>query len=178
MRASRSLLVGVLLLVILFSPTMSSQVSADDHPVPVLLVHGFKLGVINPLAKFDLIQAWRKMAMGLTNMKYLKDSDFLSIDIKNSQGKHLWVFWKVRNYPVYISNYTHNIEIPSVIDIGFYAANLAREIQEIKEREGADKVDIIAHSMGGLVARPYIERSNAIMVYYGPVIPIMAMCVS
>lgn len=162
MRASRSLLVGLLLLVILFGSTMSAQISADDYPVPILLVHGFQLGVISPFfpEKFDLTEDWRRMAMGLTNMKDLKDSDFLSIDIKSSQEKRLLVFWKVRNHPVYISNYTYNIKIPSLADMGFYAANLAREIQEIKRLEGASKIDIIGHSMGGLVARAYIERAD------------------
>ena len=38
-----------------------------------------------------------------------------------------------------------------------YARNLADEIDIIKEAEGVDKVDIVAHSMGGLVARWYME---------------------
>ena len=40
-------------------------------------------------------------------------------------------------------------------------ANLLKEkIQEVKTITGASKVDIIAHSMGGLVARSYIEGSD------------------
>ncbi len=37
-----------------------------------------------------------------------------------------------------------------------YAIRLKELIQEVKERTGKDKVDIVAHSMGGLVTREYI----------------------
>ncbi len=39
------------------------------------------------------------------------------------------------------------------------AAALAREVKAIRESEDADKVDIVAHSMGGLISRAYIDRS-------------------
>ncbi|MDD4271336.1 MAG: hypothetical protein PHF50_00865 [Patescibacteria group bacterium] len=40
-------------------------------------------------------------------------------------------------------------------------ANLLKEkIQQVKEISGRDKVDIIAHSMGGLVTRSYVEGSD------------------
>lgn len=38
------------------------------------------------------------------------------------------------------------------------AAHLRRMVDEILARENATKVDIVAHSLGGLVARYYIER--------------------
>jgi len=38
------------------------------------------------------------------------------------------------------------------------ARKLARFVDEIAAREGAERVDIVAHSMGGLVARYFIER--------------------
>jgi triacylglycerol esterase/lipase EstA (alpha/beta hydrolase family) len=40
------------------------------------------------------------------------------------------------------------------------AERLARFVEEIAAREGVDRVDIVAHSMGGLVARRYIETEG------------------
>ncbi len=39
------------------------------------------------------------------------------------------------------------------------AAALARELRIVRESEDADKVDIVAHSMGGLISRAYIDRT-------------------
>lgn len=38
------------------------------------------------------------------------------------------------------------------------AAHLARFVDDVRAREGAEKVDIIAHSLGGVVARHYVEH--------------------
>ena len=64
------------------------------------------------------------------------------------------------NSVVYISNYTHNTNNPTYKDIRDYAMGLAFEIEIIKEKEEVDIVDIVAHSMGGLVARTYIESED------------------
>ena len=40
------------------------------------------------------------------------------------------------------------------------ARRLARFVEEVCAREGADTVDIVAHSLGGLVARRYIEHMD------------------
>jgi len=45
-------------------------------------------------------------------------------------------------------------------DIRSYAAVLAGEIEAIKVLENVDQVDVVAHSMGGLVARAYIESAD------------------
>lgn len=39
------------------------------------------------------------------------------------------------------------------------AEAMAREVKAIRESEDADKVDIVAHSMGGLISRAYIDRT-------------------
>ncbi|MBP6831855.1 MAG: alpha/beta fold hydrolase [Deltaproteobacteria bacterium] len=38
------------------------------------------------------------------------------------------------------------------------AAHLARFVDDVRAREGVEKVDIIAHSLGGVVARYYVEH--------------------
>ncbi len=46
------------------------------------------------------------------------------------------------------------------VDNRFVANYLKSRINDIKQQTGADKVDIIAHSMGGLIARYYIESDQ------------------
>lgn len=41
-----------------------------------------------------------------------------------------------------------------------YAKKIAEEIEKVREQHNGKKVDIIAHSMGGLVSRWYIEKLN------------------
>lgn len=56
--------------------------------------------------------------------------------------------------------YSHNLE-PAYADIDSYIDALARRIEEICAGTGADKLVILAHSMGGLVARAYLRKYGA-----------------
>lgn len=56
-----------------------------------------------------------------------------------------------------ISAYGHNLE-PVYAGIDSYADGLARRIEEIRAATGADKLVILAHSMGGLAARAYLRK--------------------
>ncbi|MFD3564896.1 lipase family alpha/beta hydrolase [Streptomyces sp. NPDC058686] len=47
---------------------------------------------------------------------------------------------------------------PLTYDIRTAAALLARHVEEICERTGHDRVDIVGHSLGGLIARYYVQR--------------------
>jgi triacylglycerol esterase/lipase EstA (alpha/beta hydrolase family) len=55
--------------------------------------------------------------------------------------------------PIYTINYG-----PPFADIERFAAQLAAKIERICERTGAERVVLVAHSMGGLVARAYLRR--------------------
>lgn len=59
-----------------------------------------------------------------------------------------------------ISAYTHNLE-PAYADIDSYVDGLARRIEEICATTGADKLVMLAHSMGGLAARAYLRKHGA-----------------
>src|SRR5450759_639339 len=59
-----------------------------------------------------------------------------------------------------VSAYSHNLE-PVYADIDSYADGLARRIEDICAATGADKLVILAHSMGGLAARAYLRRHGA-----------------
>ena len=43
-------------------------------------------------------------------------------------------------------------------DIAYESGKLANEISEVKKNTGAAKVDIVAHSMGGLVVKDYLKK--------------------
>lgn len=47
---------------------------------------------------------------------------------------------------------------PLTCDIRAAAALLARHVEELCERTGRDTIDIVGHSLGGLIARYYVQR--------------------
>ncbi|MEU6403497.1 alpha/beta fold hydrolase [Streptomyces sp. NPDC046985] len=47
---------------------------------------------------------------------------------------------------------------PLTCDIRTAADLLGRHIEEICERTGSDRVDVVGHSLGGLIARYYVQR--------------------
>jgi triacylglycerol esterase/lipase EstA (alpha/beta hydrolase family) len=55
--------------------------------------------------------------------------------------------------PVYTANYG-----PPLEDIETFAAQLHERIERIRSATGAERVVLVAHSMGGLVARAYLRR--------------------
>jgi pimeloyl-ACP methyl ester carboxylesterase len=59
-----------------------------------------------------------------------------------------------------ISAYSHNLE-PAYAGIDTYADGLARHIEKLLAATGAEKLVILAHSMGGLVARAYLRKHGA-----------------
>jgi triacylglycerol esterase/lipase EstA (alpha/beta hydrolase family) len=53
---------------------------------------------------------------------------------------------------------------PPLADIEWFAEQLHARIEEIRAATGAKRVVLLAHSMGGLVARAYLRRSGAARV--------------
>ncbi len=47
---------------------------------------------------------------------------------------------------------------PFTLDLRVAARRLARHVEELCERTGQDRVDLIGHSLGGLVGRYYVQR--------------------
>lgn len=58
--------------------------------------------------------------------------------------------------PIYGFNYLWLRDIPSI------AAELARFIESVTKETGAEKVDVVCHSMGGLVAAEYLARCGGV----------------
>lgn len=64
--------------------------------------------------------------------------------------------------------YTINLPDPTG-DIRFNAPFLQAKIWEIRATTGASKVDLVAHSMGGLVARYYVTSDGPYSTYQGDI---------
>ncbi len=130
-----------------------ATVSLQIKRPPVLLVHGYEIR-----AGYDIVHdpIWKEMAEYLSgnnigNAHLVAGHDFWKLEAKSDDY-----------FTVYISNYTHNSLVTSS-PIREYAHNLEEEIQTIKEDANVDKIYVVAHSMGGLVTRAYIENEDFIV---------------
>ncbi|MEU3176972.1 alpha/beta fold hydrolase [Streptomyces albidoflavus] len=47
---------------------------------------------------------------------------------------------------------------PLTCDIRAAAESLGRHVEEVRRRTGADRVDVVGHSLGGLIARYHVQR--------------------
>ena len=110
--------------------------------LPILLVHGWQLK-----ETFYPERLWKNMSYSLTG----DATGSMVGDMKRFQGN---------GFIVYISNYTRDTKVGTHKDIRHYADNIAGEVDDITKRENASKVIIVAHSMGGLVSRAYIESGD------------------
>lgn len=66
--------------------------------------------------------------------------------LRRSLGQHGWQTVVGVNYS------------PLTGDVRAAAAVLAAQVEEVRERTGHQQVDIVSHSLGGLVARYYVQR--------------------
>jgi len=134
------------------SQTGTKNLKIAINNLPVLLVHGFQ-----PKVPFHPDKIWKGMAEVLTGSADAPKE-------KPDSPTDLWFVQRSDSDPngrnVYISNYARLNFLPTTSDIADYARTLAFEIAFIKKEEGVSKINIVAHSMGGLVARRYIEAED------------------
>lgn len=85
---------------------------------------------------------------------------FQSLD--NYDEEEIWNIMKNSltgsGFAVFVSHYAWGSVTSEPIQR--YAESLKQEIDQMRRDEGVDQVDIVAHSMGGLVARRYIESGG------------------
>ncbi len=119
--------------------------------LPVILVYGFQ-----PAPGFLPIRLWETFAERLSGRsigeaeKRSIDEDHLIYVLDAADDEH---------FDVYLSHYAGSVE-PTVRDLRYYAARLAEEVAWVRSVTGAVAVDLVGHSMGGLVARCYVECSD------------------
>lgn len=131
-----------------------------DTNYPVLFVHGHALSQDNRPEESH--SAFGKIQRLLEQEGYINAGQ-LSVD---SNSTFSFAEWGRTNAPIsirlsyYIMKYTdvgkYHILTRKADHIENYALRLKEMVDTVKYRTGQDKVNIVAHSMGGLVVRQYI----------------------
>ena len=130
---------------LLFAGLFMRSVTTTVANPPILLVHGYE-----PFPFFDQFKDFYPLVQKLTGKEI---EEFAPVgDMRKYKGENGNI--------VYVSNYTHDRGCTSKDIKEVYAKSLAQEIQVIKTQEHVNKVNIVAHSMGGLVSRAYIESGD------------------
>ena len=118
---------------------------------PVLLVYGFQ-----PIPGFRATELWAEVSERLADRSI---TDALTLEIEPGHNLFFLPALDDRQRDVFLSDYALPYE-PTVRDLRFYAARLADEIAWITDAFSVPAVDLVAHSMGALVARAYIEADD------------------
>jgi len=136
--------------------------SLKKEAYPVILIHGHNMNNANSpqRAMNDFTKLQQKLQKdSFINVGELNLNLYLSEDIKDLWGMSGNPV-SVRSSYYYIIDYklgSYRMDVQKSERIENYALRLKEIIDVVKFKTGAEKVDIIAHSMGGLVARQYIS---------------------
>jgi pimeloyl-ACP methyl ester carboxylesterase len=131
----------------LFALAAPSVVVSAAGP-PVLLVYGFQ-----PIPGFRATQVWEDVAEHLAGSAIV---DTRTIEIEPGHNLFYLSASDAEHRDVFFSDYALAYE-PTVRDLRFYAKRLSEEIKRITSEFSVPQVDVVAHSMGALVTRAYIE---------------------
>ncbi len=135
--------------------------NCSDKNYPVIFLHGHSVNKALP-ADYSL-DALAKIKERLSNEGYVDAGAMITSLVKEQPG-----LWGRINAPVTVTaSYFFDVYktedggeviVPSKTDsIDTYAIRLRDIIEIVKYRTNKDKVIIVAHSMGGLVARRYVQ---------------------
>ncbi|MFH1642363.1 MAG: alpha/beta fold hydrolase [Nanoarchaeota archaeon] len=140
----------------------SESCENDPELYPVLLIHGHSL--LRGTSPEPVLDGFNKIQYQLQNDGYVnsgvvrfsfnvtdakeKDWGFSSFPIVVTASYYYDYFYSVGKY-IYITKSSDNLDT--------YVIRLNDIINLIKYRTGKPKINIIAHSMGGLVARRYLQ---------------------
>ena len=142
----------------------------DTKTYPIILIHGHEFNRANS-PEYSL-ESLNRLEENLEDNGYIDAGIILPTSSYNEvkQGE-----WGVSSMPIIIkSTYYYGVygengtllTIPrSNEHIETYADRLNYMVELIKYRTGKDRVNIIAHSMGGLVARKYIQKYGEDSIY-------------
>ena len=119
-----------------FNAAVSPSVFIDILPRPLVMVHGLN-------ADYTTWEAWYKPGGYLQQVGYPP-----SVMNQDGLGEHY-------GYPADTMNTNGKL---GTYDTRKNAEVLGKYIEMVRTATGADKVDLVAHSMGGLISRLYIAR--------------------
>ena len=125
--------------------------AAETTGRPVLLVYGFQ-----PLPGFYAPFLWEGFAEALSGRPL---GEIEKVTIASGHQVYRLAASSDGHRDVVVGDYTMAFE-PTVRGLRFYAARLSDEIAWVAETHGASQIDVVAHSMGGLIARCYIEAED------------------
>ncbi len=146
-RNSRREFIGICLACVLIAVASASAFAAP----PVLLVYGFQ-----PIPGFRATELWADVAERLAGRPIV---EVRTIEIEAGHSFHYLPAAGTEHRDVFLSDYAIPYE-PTVRGIRFYADRLADEIEWITSEHDIAQIDVVAHSMGALVARAYIEAAD------------------
>ena len=138
------------LLILGFALALSPRTAFAAGP-PILLVYGFQ-----PIPGFRATELWADVAERLAGRPIVSTQ---TIEIETGHDLFLLPAIDAEHRDVYLSDYALPYE-PTVRDLRFYADRLADEIAWITDAVAVSEVDVVAHSMGALVVRAYIEADD------------------
>ncbi|MDD4904404.1 MAG: hypothetical protein PHX77_07900, partial [Candidatus Bipolaricaulis sp.] len=131
--------------------SIGARMESPPPRIPVILVYGFQ-----PAPGFVPTRVWEAFGERLSG-RPMVEAERCTID--KAHSIYVLAAADTAHDDVYISHYAGSLE-PTVRDLRYYAARLADEVAWVKEVEGVDAVDLVGHSMGGLIARCYVEASD------------------
>ena len=138
------------LTLVLTTLAAASSVAFAADP-PVLLVYGFQ-----PIPGFRATELWADVAERLAGRPIVSTQ---TIEIETGHNLFFLPAEDAEHRDVFLSDYALPYE-PTVRDLRFYANRLADEIAWITDAVVVPEVDVVAHSMGALVVRAYIEADD------------------
>ena len=126
----------------------SCAMAAAAQPHPVILVYGFQ-----PLPGFSTHNLWKTFA------EYLSGNTIENTETIHLSSDHEFYCLhaaEAGRRDVFLSNYAYSYE-PTTRDIFFYTRRFADEVAFIMAERETQQIDVVGHSMGGLIARTYAE---------------------
>lgn len=109
------------------------------------------------LRLFLLIQPFERLWMGADRLPPGRRVLVLIHGFGCNRGAWWWLRSRLENAGYAVA--TLNLE-PPYIEIDHYVAALAARIEAACSESGVERVTLVGHSMGGLVARAYLERAG------------------
>lgn len=135
---------------------------ANHSPAPSIGAWRATIMVLNEylsfLRLFLLIQPFERLWMGADRLPPEKRVLLLIHGFGCNRGAWWWLRRQLEDAGYAVA--TLNLE-PPYIEIDHYVAAITARIEAACKESGTERVTLIGHSMGGLVARAYLERHGA-----------------
>ena len=133
---------------IIHSSIQDSPGNAPSDTYPLILLHGFNPIYSQRFSEFSLKSMQNSLSFDL---KY-ENKGLFTEDITCAQLRYS------KNPIIIRATYLNKLEVGEIDE---YAQNVEKIITKIKYCTGTSKVDILTHSMGGIVVRYYLKNIDS-----------------